>query len=94
MVEDRKQKKVIVTVGPSSFREVVIRKMDAAGVDLFRVNLSHTNINDLEDILGNLKKWTDKELCIDTEGAQLRTGAFVRNTISVESHEEIEFVGT
>ena len=36
--------KIIATVGPSSFEKGIITKMDRSGVDIFRVNLSHTNI--------------------------------------------------
>ncbi len=85
-------KKIIVTVGPSSFDETIIRKMDLSGVDIFRVNLSHTKVEDLKGIIEKLKCWTSKKLCIDIEGAQLRTGVFKNNTIEVRTHAKIQFV--
>jgi ATP sulfurylase len=66
--------KKIVTVGPSSLKEDCIKKMDQLGVDIFRINLSHTKIEHLEQLALQLKSWTQKPICFDTEGAQLRTG--------------------
>ena len=43
-------KDLIATVGPSSFDEISIRKMDSYGVKYFRINLSHTDVNDFENI--------------------------------------------
>jgi pyruvate kinase len=84
--------KIIATVGPSSYSKSIINKMDLAGVDIFRVNLSHTCIDDLEGIINQLITWTEKTICIDTEGAQIRTGTFRENSISVKAHEIIELV--
>ena len=68
-----KEIKIICTVGPSSYDESIIKKMDESGVDLFRINLSHTKIDDFTSLAKNLMNWTDKPVCLDTEGAQLRT---------------------
>ena len=42
-----KKIKIICTIGPSSLDETIVKKMDDSGVDYFRINLSHTNIDDL-----------------------------------------------
>ena len=86
-----KKVKIICTVGPSSLDETIIKKMDDSGVDLFRINLSHTNIDDLIPIAMNLNSWTKKPICLDTEGAQLRTSLLL-NEIIVKEHDKIEFV--
>ena len=86
-----KKVKIICTVGPSSLEETIIKKMDDSGVDLFRINLSHTRIEDLIPIAKDLKNWTKKPVCLDTEGAQLRT-SLLRNEIIVKEHDKIEFV--
>ena len=44
---EMKKVKIICTIGPSSLEETIIKKMDDSGVDLFRINLSHTRIDDL-----------------------------------------------
>ena len=85
--------KIIATVGPSSYSKSIINKMDLAGVDIFRVNLSHTCIDDLEEIISQFREWTEKTICIDTEGAQIRTGTIRENSVKVDAHEIVELVG-
>lgn len=66
--------RILVTVGPSSLEEDVIRRCAEQNIYLFRVNLSHTRIEDLERTLRSLQSWTAGNICIDSEGAQVRTG--------------------
>ena len=86
-----KKVKIICTIGSSSLEETIIKNMDHPGVDLFRINLSHTHIDYLIPIAKDLKRWTQKPLCLDTEGAQLRS-ALLRNEIIAKEHDKIEFI--
>lgn len=86
------KRKIIVTVGPSSFYKTTIEKMDHAGVDIFRINLSHTKLQDLENIIKTLTNWTDKIICLDTEGAQLRTAQIIGEPFKVGKDEIVELV--
>ena len=69
-----------------------VRKMDSLGVDYFRINLSHTPINEFEKIIKKIQGWTNKPVCPDTEGAQLRTGFLGNNVIECKENEIIELV--
>ena len=40
--------KIICTLGPSSFNKDVLRSLKKEKVDLFRINLSHTQTKDIE----------------------------------------------
>ena len=60
------------TIGPSSFKQDIIEKLANAGATLFRINMSHTNIEDLESVIKSLQDWSDIPICIDSEGAQVR----------------------
>jgi ATP sulfurylase len=84
-------KKIICTVGPASVKENIIKKMDESGVDLFRINLSHTDVEDFIPLVEKLRRWTNKPICPDTEGGQLRT-SLLSNSKTVYEHEIIEFV--
>ncbi len=66
-------KKIVITLGPSSVRTSMLRKLRLKKIDLFRINLSHTSIRDLPRILKKLKREKIAPICIDTEGAQIRT---------------------
>ncbi|TMC66721.1 MAG: sulfate adenylyltransferase [Chloroflexi bacterium] len=48
--------------------------MSVVGVRLFRVNLSHTRLDRLESVIDLISRCTSVPICIDTEGAQVRTG--------------------
>tara|TARA_B100000029_G_scaffold179367_1_gene176913 strand:+ start:3146 stop:5344 length:2199 start_codon:yes stop_codon:yes gene_type:complete len=85
------RKKIICTVGPASIKEKIIQKMDESGVDLFRINLSHTDVNDFESLVEKLRGWTDKPICPDTEGAQLRT-SLLCDQQNVNEHDVVEFI--
>ena len=65
--------KIICTLGPSSLNKNVIIKFKSLGVDLYRINMSHTSLRSLEKKIIFLKKLGIKNICIDTEGAQIRT---------------------
>ena len=63
---------IIVTVGPSSFNSFAIQRMDELGATCFRINLSHTKVEDFEDVFCAIAEWTDKPICPDTQGYQFR----------------------
>lgn len=68
---------ILCTLGPASFNGPVIKRLDDLGVNLFRINLSHTKAKDLDAIIDTIQAHTDVPICLDTEGAQIRTGDFV-----------------
>lgn len=68
------KKALLCTLGPSSLNEPVISQLDALGATNFRINLSHTDIADLESVIHFIQKCTKVPVSIDTEGAQIRTG--------------------
>ena len=67
-----KNTKLIATLGPTSLKTSIINKLKK-DVDIFRLNMSHLTIKDLKKNLKFLKKNKIKNICIDTEGAQIRT---------------------
>ena len=66
---------MICTLGPSSLNEPVISQLEAIGVASFRINMSHTDLADLERVIRFIQKCARVPICIDTQGAQIRTGA-------------------
>ena len=73
--------KIICTLGPSSFKKDVLRKLKKEKIDLFRINLSHTKTEDIEKKIIYLKKNKIKNICLDTEGAQVRTTETLKKNI-------------
>ena len=71
---------ILVTLGPSSLNNSVIKTLDDLKVDLLRLNMSHVNISNLEDLIKVIRKVSKIPICIDTEGAQIRSNHFTRDT--------------
>jgi len=65
---------ILCTLGPASLAAEVIEQLDQAGVDLFRINLSHTPLEKLERCVELVQSTSAKPLCLDLEGAQVRCG--------------------
>jgi len=64
--------KLIATIGDKSFNSEILNKLKDRGVNIFRINLSHTFEEEIEEKIIELKKYGD--VAIDTEGSQIRTG--------------------
>ena len=81
-------KKVICTIGPSCENKETLSRLKESGVDIFRVNMSHANIEDiyrLNEIAVNL----GLKLGIDTEGAQIRTKLNGKKNIFLKKEQSI-----
>jgi pyruvate kinase len=48
--------KIICTLGPTSFNKPILKLLTREKVDIFRINLSHTNIEQIEERIEYLKK--------------------------------------
>ena len=64
--------KILSTLGPSSLNKDFL-KFCKNKVYLLRINLSHIEIKNLSKIIKFIRKNTKIKICIDTEGAQIRT---------------------
>ncbi len=85
------QKALICTLGPSSLNERVIAQLDAIGVTSFRINMSHTDIVDLERLIRLIQGCTKVPICLDTEGAQIRTGV-MNDAVAVREGSSVRLV--
>ena len=66
--------KILSTLGPSSLNKETVQSLAKNGVNLFRINLSHTALADVEGIISQIQSWTNVPVCLDSEGAQVRNG--------------------
>jgi pyruvate kinase len=73
--------KILSTLGPSSLRPDIIEELTELGVALFRVNLSHTRVDQVEPILDMIEAHSAVPICLDTEGAQVRCGDMEDNVV-------------
>tara|TARA_Y100000588_G_scaffold274399_1_gene290403 strand:+ start:1610 stop:3724 length:2115 start_codon:yes stop_codon:yes gene_type:complete len=66
-----------------------MKRLESLGVDLFRINLSHTKLKDLSSLIRHIQDNTSVPICLDTEGAQVRTGDFVQNPIEFRENTKV-----
>ena len=66
------KKNIFCTLGPSSLNKNFLNFSDR-NVDLLRLNLSHIEIKDLQKTIDFVRKNSNVPICIDTEGAQIRS---------------------
>lgn len=81
---------LLCTLGPASMNEPTISRLEDLGVSLFRINLSHTKLKDLPDIIDFLQGCTSVPICLDSEGAQVRTGDFVQSSVMLHENSIIK----
>ncbi len=77
-----KELKTICTIGPSCKDVATLKKLKEAGVDIFRINLSHANLDEIEKYY-SIANDIGIRIGIDTEGAQIRTKLKGEESISL-----------
>lgn len=83
------KREILCTLGPSSMNDKVIPRLEELGVSLFRINLSHTKLDDLPRLIEYVKSRTKVPVCLDSEGAQIRTGDLAPRVIQVRENDRI-----
>lgn len=81
--------KVLCTLGPASLHPPVIRALEDQGVDLFRINLSHTPISALESAIELVQGCSSLPICLDTEGAQVRCGSLASTHLMLQEGQTL-----
>ena len=82
----KKKIDILCTLGPASLKDSVIARLEELGVTLFRINMSHTRILDLRNIISYVQARTSVPLCLDSEGAQIRTGTLANGSVMLSEH--------
>lgn len=82
-------KEIWCTLGPSSLNDRVIGRLEELGVSLFRLNLSHTKVEKVAEIVEFIQTRTQVPLCLDTEGAQVRTSDLTGGKVVVRENSTI-----
>ena len=82
----RRLPEILCTLGPASLNQRTIQRLEQSGATLFRINLSHTKLADLSRIIETIRDATQIPICLDSEGAQIRTGEFVDGSINLRDN--------
>ena len=85
--------KIIATIGPSSYNKAVLRKMFAAGLNVARINFSHSSHEQAKQIYNWVQELNEEEnrnvaTLGDLQGPKLRIGE-VKNDQTLQNGEKI-----
>ena len=83
-------KEIFCTVGPSSLNRKFLKGIAGMNVKLLRINLSHTDTRNLKKAIKKIKKCTNIPICVDTEGAQIRTVCGSRKFYKINKNIKID----
>ena len=84
----KKRTKIIASLGPSSSTGTKLEKMMHAGADVFRINLSHTKIEDAKTLIDLVRSKEKKigrpvAVMIDLQGQKIRIKGFSKKTYTI-----------
>ena len=93
---NRKKTKIIATLGPSTEKSKVIEEMIIEGVDVFRINFSHSNYLEAENKINLIRKLSNKHnlnisILADLQGPKLRIGK-IKEDSKVVKNDTITFL--
>jgi pyruvate kinase len=93
----RSQTKIVATLGPASSSKEVLSRMIHEGVDVFRLNFSHSKqeehlklINLIKEL--NIELSTNVSILADLQGPKLRVGEIENNHIELIEGDIITFI--
>ena len=87
--------KIIATVGPSSSKSSIIRKMIVSGADAIRLNFSHGTLEDKKNIISRVREISEDikkyiPIIADLQGPVIRI--YTQNPITIKKGEKLEIM--
>ncbi len=92
----KKKTKIVATLGPATSKREVLKEMILAGVDVFRVNFSHADYEDVAKRIAMIRELNEEmgvytSILADLQGPKLRVGVMAGEVV-VSPGDEITFV--
>ncbi len=100
----QKRTKIVATLGPSTTKKEIIKKMILEGVDVFRINFSHAKYEDVKKRIATIRQLGEQlgitpAILADLQGPKLRVG-IMKEEVVLKPGDELcfctgkEFEGT
>jgi pyruvate kinase len=95
-VRRNRKVKILATLGPASATPEMIEKLFVAGVDVFRINMSHTNHDLLRELHGHIRAIEAKlkrpiGILADLQGPKIRIGTFADKEVKIVAGDMFVF---
>ena len=90
-----KRTKVICTIGPATESFSMLKQMQKAGMNVARINMSHSDHKSAKKIIDRIKKLNNQVqtpvgVLLDTQGPEIRTGD-TSNIVDIKTGEIVTF---
>ena len=97
MYSNDKKTKIVATVGPACSEKDVLQRMVKAGVNVFRLNFSHANYDDLRQVIASIRAinqelGTNVAILGDLQGPKIRIGEVQNNGITLKTGDRLKLV--
>ncbi|MEX0288152.1 MAG: pyruvate kinase [Flavobacteriaceae bacterium] len=92
----KKKTKIVATLGPATSKKETLKEMMLAGVDVFRINFSHADYEDVKERIKIIRELNEElglytSILADLQGPKLRVGVMAGEVV-VAPGDEITFV--
>ncbi|NHF58888.1 pyruvate kinase [Flavobacteriaceae bacterium TP-CH-4] len=92
----RKKTKIVATLGPATSKKETLKKMIEAGVNVFRINFSHADYDDVSRRIEMIRELNEEmstytSILADLQGPKLRVGVMAGEVV-VSPGDELDFV--
>ncbi|MDD5218839.1 MAG: pyruvate kinase [Candidatus Omnitrophica bacterium] len=93
----RRQTKIVATVGPACDQLAQLKDLVAAGVDVFRVNASHTSPDGLKRWIRLIRKTSHQvkkpvAVLVDLQGPRIRTGRLAQGKMTLRKGDFVSIL--
>ncbi|QBA65259.1 pyruvate kinase [Muriicola soli] len=93
---NKKKTKIVATLGPATSDKETLKNMIAAGVDVFRINFSHADYEDVKKRIETIRELNEElgiytAILADLQGPKLRVGVMAGEVV-VAPGDEITFI--
>ncbi|MBU3820541.1 pyruvate kinase [Flavobacteriaceae bacterium XHP0103] len=94
-MQSRKKTKIVATLGPATSNKEVLKGMLEQGANVFRINFSHADYNDVAERIKMIRELNDEfgftaAILADLQGPKLRVGV-MKEEVEVNPGDEIIF---
>ena len=94
-MKQSKKTKIVSTLGPATSEKDTLRSMMQNGVNIFRINFSHADYEDVKERVKMIRELNKEEhfnagILADLQGPKLRVGVMKEDVIAVDG-EHIKF---
>ena len=84
---------IFATLGPSTLNKYFLQNLNPRYIKLLRINLSHTDLKEITKIVNYIRRYTKINICLDTEGAQIRTSKLSKKILNFKKNDIVYFKG-